>query len=360
MKYACGLRMSGLAWVVAAGLVLAVEGATAPARPAARATGREALAARSADPYLGAIVVDAATGQTLFEDHADAAGYPASCIKLMDMLVIQNRVEKGQVKVGDMVTITAEAARTGGSQVYLAEKEVFSVEDLLYALMVQSANDAAVALALHVAGTKEGFVELMNGRAAELGMTNTHFHSVHGLPPAEGQQPDVSTPRDLALLARELVKHPDVLRYSSTRERPLRGGKFVMRNHNHLLGEIPGCDGFKTGYIKAGGYSIVATAERGGRRVIAIVLGSKDRLVRDAKAKALLSKGFMELPPLPPPSPAVTNIGMTNALSQPVEPVEPPRKGGATWSFVAAIAVGAAVVGAGGFWAVKRFHGQDL
>jgi D-alanyl-D-alanine carboxypeptidase (penicillin-binding protein 5/6) len=131
-------------------------------------------------------------------------------------------------------------------------------------------------------------------------MTNTQYHSVHGLPPGVGQLPDVSTPRDLALLARELLKHPDALRYTGTRERGFRNGKFVMRNHNRLLGTFPGCDGLKTGYFAAGGFSIVATAQRNGQRVIAVVLGSKSRQGRDTVARQLLTKGLAALPPLPP------------------------------------------------------------
>jgi serine-type D-Ala-D-Ala carboxypeptidase (penicillin-binding protein 5/6) len=122
----------------------------------------ETLPTRSADPYLGAIVVDAATGDVLFEDKADAQGYPASCIKLMDLLVILEKIEQGSLKLDENVTVTAESSTMGGSQVYLKEGEIFAIDDLLYALMVQSANDAAVALAIHIAGTKDGFTELMN------------------------------------------------------------------------------------------------------------------------------------------------------------------------------------------------------
>ena len=256
------------------------------------------LPTRSADPYLGAIVVDAATGDALFEDKADAQGYPASCIKLMDLLVILEKIEQGSLKLDDNVTVTAEASTMGGSQVYLKEKEVFKVDDLLYALMVQSANDAAVALAIHIAGTKDGFTELMNEKAATLGMTNTHFHSVHGLPPGAGQEPDISTPRDLSILCRELLKHKDTLRYTSTKERPFRSDSkepFIMRNHNPLLTSCEGCDGFKTGYFTKAGFSIAATAQRKDMRLIAIVLGSVSKDKRNPKAAELLHNGFAEL-----------------------------------------------------------------
>ena len=134
-------------------------------------------------PYLGAIVVDAATGKVLFEDNADAKGYPASVTKLMVLLVILDAVDSRHLTLDEPVTVTAESAKIGGSQVYLKEGEVFSVDELLYALIVQSANDAATALAIHYAGSKDAFVGLMNRRAREIGMTSTVFHSVHGLPP---------------------------------------------------------------------------------------------------------------------------------------------------------------------------------
>ena len=277
------------------------------------APGRASLPVRSADPCLGSLVMDVTTGTVISESNADAPGFPASVIKLMDMMVALDKIAAGELSLSNRVTVTREAAGVGGSQVYLAEKEEFSLEDLMYALMVQSANDAAVAIALHASGDKAGFVELMNRKAQSLGMTNTLFHSVHGLPPAAGQAGDTSTARDLAVLARALVtRHPEILKYTSTRVRQFRGEPkpFVMRSHNHLLESVPGCDGLKTGFINAGGFSIVVTAERNGRRIIAVVLGSRDRKVRDAQAAQLISKGFANLPPLPPPPPppVVTNL----------------------------------------------------
>ena len=195
---------------------------------------------------------------------------------------------------------------------YISRKMRVHVDELLYALMVQSANDAAVAIAIHVAGTKDAFVDLMNKKAREIGMTNTTFHSVHGLPPGKGQQADISTPRDIAKLCQELLKW-DALRYTSVKERPFRPDSaepFIMRNHNHLLGNFEGCDGFKTGYYRVAGFSIAATAARKNQRAIAVVFGSENRLVRDAKAKDLLARGLTELirtaPPVAPPvAPAV-------------------------------------------------------
>jgi D-alanyl-D-alanine carboxypeptidase (penicillin-binding protein 5/6) len=251
------------------------------------------------DPWLGALVVDAATGRVLYEDQADAKGYPASVLKLMDLLIILEKIEQKQLSLQDQVLVSAKASHIGGSRVWLAEKESFTVDEMLYALMVQSANDAAVALAERVAGSTDAFLELMNRRARELGMNNTVFHSVHGLPPSKGQEHDVTTARDLSILCREVLKHPDTLRYSSTRERPFRpnvpGKTVIMRTHNHLLGHLEGCDGLKTGYIAASGYSIAVTAARNGQRVIVIVFDSPSLKTRDAKAAELAAKGFAAL-----------------------------------------------------------------
>ncbi len=145
----------------------------------------------SRDPYIGAIVVDASDGRVLFNDNADETGYPASVTKLMDLLIILEKVQQGTLRFTDKVTVTAEAANVGGSQAYLRKNETFSIDDLLYALMVKSANDAAAALAIHIAGSQEAFVQWMNVKAQELGMASTHFHSVHGLPPSRGHEHNV-------------------------------------------------------------------------------------------------------------------------------------------------------------------------
>lgn len=281
---------------------------------------RTPLNVLSADPYVSALVIDADSGKTLFEENADAPVYPASVLKLMDLYVILDRIEQGALKLDEMVQVTPEAAKIGGSQVYLDPKEQFSVEDLIYALMVQSANDAAVALAGHIAGSKEGFVALMNQKAQELGMKNSRFHSVHGLPPSDGQQPDVTTARDLAILCRELAKRPEALKYTGTRTKGFREDKFIMHNHNKLLTQVPGCDGFKTGYYEAAGFSIAATAEKGGVRIITLVMGSKDRKVRDAKAAELLGKGFSLVPPQAERAPSAPNP----AVAQPQQTVAAP------------------------------------
>ena len=299
-------------WLGLAGMLLTTARAEEHPAPAGKPAKKGSIAA---NPYLGAIVVDAATGKVLFEDKADAKGYPASTLKLMDLLIILEKIEQKQLTLQDPVKVSAKASHIGGSRVWLAEKETFSLDDMLYALTVQSANDVAVALAEKVAGSTEAFVELMNKRAQELGMTSTIIHSVHGLPPGVGQEHDVTTARDFALLCRELLKHKDILRYTATRERAFRPNDpkhmVMMRNHDHLLGAVDGVDGLKTGYFSEAGYSIAITAQRNGQRVIAMILGSTDRKVRDAKAAELVAKGFLALP----------------APAQPAAPVKAPTAG---------------------------------
>lgn len=258
-------------------------------------------------PYVSALVIDAASGDALFEDNIDAPVYPASVLKLMDLYIVLKEVEAGRLKLDDTVQITQEAADMGGSQVYLDAREQFSVDDLLYALMVQSANDAATALAVHVAGSRAAFIAKMNETAKALGMTRTTFRTEHGLPPSKGQEPDVTTARDLGILCRELVRMPQALKYTSVVSRGFRGDAFTMRNHNHLLGQA-GVDGLKTGYYSAAGFSIAATARENDRRVISIVMGSADRRERDGKALELLREGMAkatELAEAPPKEPAV-------------------------------------------------------
>ncbi|NCD31797.1 MAG: D-alanyl-D-alanine carboxypeptidase [Spartobacteria bacterium] len=263
-----------------------------------------ALETISQDPYIGAVVIDADTGSVLQEDNAHTVAYPASMIKMMDALIVLERIQSGHLRLDETVRITAEAAGMGGSQVYLKEGETFTIDELLYALMIQSANDAAVALAIHVAGSRNAFEAMMQQKADELGMKDTHIHSVHGLPPGKGQKPDVSTPYDMALLGQALTKMPDIYRYTSIQEKGFRDNTFIMRTHNNLLKSYEGCDGFKTGYFRAGGFSITATAARNDRRVIAVVMGSKQKKVRDQSAKEFLSAGFMNLPAIvPTPTP---------------------------------------------------------
>lgn len=300
----------------------------------AAASTRQPVKSRSAainpSAFRSAIVIDAATGQVLFEDRADVQNPPASVTKLMTFYIVEQKLKEGSLALDTPVTIAREAAKTGGSQVWLVDKEQITVEELLYALMVKSANDAAVALAIHISGSQEAFVDLMNLKAQELGLHNTVFHSSHGLPPENGEEADLSSARDLANLARKLIAETDILKYSSTRRRDFRhqNGKVItMDTHNHLLGMVPGCDGLKTGYYKEAGYSLAATVQRNGRRIIAVILGSPERKLRDVVTTQLIERGFAALPPLPTPSPAAsaaaTTPGTSSAGAAPAQPAPP-------------------------------------
>lgn len=270
----------------------------------------QALDVRSRDPYYGAVVIDAASGKILFEDHASAAAYPASMVKLANLFVIFDDLKAGKLRLDEPVTVAREVSLVGGRQVWLKEGEVFPLEELIYAMVIHSANDAATALAIRASGTKEAHAVRMTAKARELGLRNTVFHNVHGLPPGKDQEADTTSALDMALLAKALLaEHPEVLKYTTIATRPFRAGNPVqLTTSNKLLGSVPGCDGLKTGYFYAGGFSITATAQRDGRRVITVVLGSKDKKVRDAKAAELIEKGFAKLPPLPPPPPVVEPV----------------------------------------------------
>ena len=259
--------------------------------------------------YKGAIVTDAATGAVLFESNPDVVTPPASMTKLMTYAVLHDKLAAGALTLGTPVTVSAADSRIGGTQVYLKEKEVFTVEELVYALMIQSANDAAHALAIAAAGSTQAFVELMNAKARALGMNNTTFRSPHGLPPASRRlaEGDLASPRDFAVLCRHLLRETDVLTYTSARVREFGtsrpNGAQRMENHNKLLGKVEGVDGLKTGYTAGAGYCLSATAQRNGRRVIVVIMGSfgkngevdKGR-TRDLRTADLIEKGFAALP----------------------------------------------------------------
>jgi D-alanyl-D-alanine carboxypeptidase (penicillin-binding protein 5/6) len=174
----------------------------------------------------------------------------------------------------------------------LREGEAFTLEEMMKAIAIASANDACVAVAEHISGTVEGFVELMNERAKALSMDDTHFRTVHGLPPTNGHPDDLTSAHDMAILARQLSTHPDLLSWSAIKEDSLRGGKFVLTNTNKLVYQFPGVDGLKTGFHAQAGFNVTATAQRDGLRMIAVVMGAPNSAVRFDEAKRLLAMGF--------------------------------------------------------------------
>jgi len=246
------------------------------------------------EPYKSYIVMEAITGKVIEGDNIHLKRPPASVVKLMVALVVMEKVAKGEVKLTDQVAVTREASKIGGSQVYLKEGETFSVEELMKATLIASGNDAAYALAEHTAGSKDEFVKLMNEKAKALNMTDSEFHSVHGLPPSKGQEADLSSSSDLAMLGRELLKYPKVIEWTSIKSEPFRDGKFIMNNHNKLLTRFSGVDGLKTGYYRETGFNVLATAQKNGLRFIVVVMGSPSAKVRDNIAVEKFKKAFSQ------------------------------------------------------------------
>jgi D-alanyl-D-alanine carboxypeptidase (penicillin-binding protein 5/6) len=213
-------------------------------------------------------------------------------VKMMLMLIAVEKVRAGELHLSDTVTASAQASKMGGSQVYLRDGETFSLEELMKAIAVASANDACVAVAEYIGGTVESFLDLMNERAKALTMHDTHFESVHGLPPSNGTPGDLTSAHDLAVLARELIKYPEILSWGAIREDNLRDGKFVLTNTNKLVYQFAGADGIKTGFHRDAGFNITATARRGDMRLIAVVMGASTSTLRFDEAKQLLAMGF--------------------------------------------------------------------
>lgn len=244
-------------------------------------------------PYVAACVMEPISGQVIYDLDMHKPWPPASMTKMMLTEIVAEKLHDGSLKLDDQVPTSALAAKMGGSQVYLKEGETFSLDDMMKAVVVHSANDASVAVAEYVAGSTAAFVAMMNRRAAQLGMRDTHYYSVHGLPPARGQQPDITSAYDSALLARALIKSPDVLRWSSIDTTGFRHGTFELRNTNHLIRTYAGCDGLKTGFYDRAGFNVTATAKRNGLRLIAVVLGSPRKAANFEAAATLLSQGFL-------------------------------------------------------------------
>jgi serine-type D-Ala-D-Ala carboxypeptidase (penicillin-binding protein 5/6) len=290
---------------IALAIALAALSSTRPAlaarrhraAPAAASSSEEESAASASNTALGAYaeacVLEPTTGTVIFEANDHTPWPTASLAKMMLMLIVAEKIHDGSLKLTDPITTSRKAAEMGGSQVYLKEGEVFSLDDMMKAVVVHSANDASVAVAEYVAGSTDSFVVMMNQQAAAIGMKESHYYSVNGLPPAKGELADVASAYDQAILARELLKYPDVIRWSSIDTAPFRAGTFVLRNTNHMVRTFPGCDGLKTGFYDKAGFNVVATAKRNDLRLIAVVLGSQHKLTNFKEASEMLSQGFI-------------------------------------------------------------------
>ena len=247
----------------------------------------------SATPQIEAtLLMEADTGAILYEKDSHKQRAPASMVKMMLMLIVMEKVRAGELHLSDTIAASAHASKMGGSQVYLREGETFSLEEMMKSIVIASANDACVAVAEHIAGSVEGFLDLMNERATALNMTDSHFATVHGLPPSNGNPTDLTSAHDMAVLARELIKYPEILHWGATKEDNLRDGKFILTNTNKLIYQFPGADGLKTGFHHGAGFNVTATAQRDGVRLIAVVMGAPTSTVRFDEAKRLLAMGF--------------------------------------------------------------------
>ena len=237
-----------------------------------------------------AVLMEASTGKILFEKNGDEALPPASVTKIMTLLLVMEAIEDGKLKMTDMVTASAHAASMGGSQIYLKEGESMTAEDMIKSVVISSANDAAVALAEHIAGSETAFVQQMNQRAKALGMNNTNFENTNGLDDTATNH--VTSAKDIAIMSRALIAHKDILKYSSIWMDTIRNGAFGLTNTNRLVRFYKGCNGLKTGSTQKAGFCISATAERDGMTLICVIMGAESRDVRNGIATQLLDFGF--------------------------------------------------------------------
>ncbi len=237
-----------------------------------------------------AVLVDGNSGKILFEQNADAKVYPASVTKLMTLVMILEAVDDGTISLDDKVTTSAKAASMGGSQVYLYEGEVRTVDEMIIAIAVGSGNDASYAMAEYMGGTMENFVDMMNKRAKELDMNNTNFANPHGL----HDENHYTCAHDMAILAYHAIQVPLMLDYTSIYEYEFRPDpkKLVLWNTNRLLKWYDGTDGLKTGYTPEAGRNLVASAVRNDLRLISVVMGVEERKGHFTKSMELLNYGF--------------------------------------------------------------------
>ncbi len=237
-----------------------------------------------------AILIEADSGRVLYESNAELRLPPASVTKVMTILLIVEELDRGSLKLTDTVQVSENASKMGGSQVFLKAGEEMSVEDLLKSVVVASANDAAVALAEAVAGSTESFVAKMNSRAAELGMTGTHFENPTGLDDTTTDH--LTSARDIAIMSRELLSHEMIFKYTTIWMDTIRDGQFGLTNTNRLIRFYSGANGLKTGSTSKAGFCISASAKRDGMQLIAVIMGAPTRDERNEIAKKLFDYGF--------------------------------------------------------------------
>ncbi len=282
--------------MLAVGLTLALVMMVAPSHAdASSANHRRSAHSRHRHktvPYHAALLEDADTGRILFQKNSEMEWPPASMAKMTLLLIASEKIRAGEFSLDSPVRVSKLAASTGGSGVTLHAGQVYPLGELMKAALINSANDAAVAVAQKIAGSVKAAVAMMNAKARDLGMTHTEYHTVDGLPPRSHDDVDRTDARDLATVARALIYHTQMLKWSGMKEAPFDGGLCMLHNTNRLVGWYPGCDGLKTGFTFEAGFNVTATAKRGNLRLIAVILGAPSNRQRFIQAARLLNWGF--------------------------------------------------------------------
>ena len=246
-------------------------------------------------PEASTICIEAQSGLVITEQNADLRRPPASMLKMMLLLLVAEGIHEDKWSLETPITVSKHARAMGGTQVYLKEGEVIKLGELMSAVCVASANDAAMAVAEGLWGNEEACKNRMNERALDLGMTNTVFNSVHGLPPSSGEEPDLTTARDMVRLGQFCVLDPMIMGWVGQKELVFRPGDAPIANTNKLLGRMPDCDGIKTGYTHSAGFCITVTARRNDIRLIGVVMGVDGPRDRFEIARELLDQGFAQV-----------------------------------------------------------------
>ncbi len=270
-----------------------------------------------------AVLMDVDSGKVLIRYNENEKLYPASVTKIMPLLLIVEAIDGGKISLDDIVTVTADAASKGGSQIWLKEGEQMTVNDLLKATAVYSANDACTALGEYLAGSDSAFVDMLNKRAKELGMNNTNFENCTGLD--DTTENHLTTALDVAIMSRELLKHEMIINYTTIWMDSLRNGETELVNTNKLVRFFEGTTGLKTGTTSKAGCCVSASAKRNGTHLIAVVMGSENSSDRFETAKAMLNWGFANYSTVTPEidSALVPDVNVINGVSEKITPVIP-------------------------------------
>ena len=272
-------------------------------------------------PAPSYVLMERSTGEVLLEHNAHERLRPASVTKVMTLLLIMEALDDGRIGWDDMVQTSAAAAAKGGSQIYLEENEQLPLEEMLKSIVVSSANDCACAMAEHIAGSEAAFVEMMNARAEQLGMTDTHFVNCTGLDDEPEAAEHLTTASDIALMSRELLGHEAIKKYTTIWMDTVRDGQFGLSNTNKLVRFYDGTTGLKTGYTSAAGHCLSASAERNGMELIAVVLHCASSTDRFESAKALLNYGFSNYALVTPEPGELPAVPVTLGTSMEITPV---------------------------------------